>query len=36
MNRRLALLWRIFEVLEGMTPKELIEVLLWLRGSKEE
>lgn len=31
MNRRLALLWRIFDILEGMTPKELLTVLLWLR-----
>lgn len=31
MNKRLALLWRIFDALEEMTPKELLEVLLWLR-----
>lgn len=34
MNKRLALLWRIFDVLEEMTPKQLIEVLLWLRGKE--
>lgn len=36
MNKKLALLWRIFDVLEEMSPKELIEVLIWLRGSKGE
>ena len=34
MNRRLALLWRIFEILEEMSPKELAGVLLWLRGKE--
>lgn len=34
MNKRMAILWRIFEILEEMSPKELIEVLIWLRGRK--
>lgn len=34
MNKRLAILWRIFEILEEMSPKELIEVLIWLRGKE--
>ena len=32
MKRQLALLWRIWDILEGMGEKELMEVLLWLRG----
>lgn len=35
MNKRLALLWRIFDILEEMTPKELIEVLVILRRMRE-
>ena len=34
MNKRMAILWRIFEILEEMSPKELIEVLIWLRGKE--
>ena len=35
MNKRLALLWRIFDILEEMTPKELIEVLVILGRMRE-
>lgn len=35
MNKRLALLWRIFDILEEMSPKELIEVLVILRRMRE-
>lgn len=33
-NRRLALLWRIFDELEKMSTEELAEVLVWLRGGR--
>ena len=31
MNKRLAILWRIWAILEEMEEKELAEILLWLK-----
>lgn len=33
-NRTLPLLWRIFDILEGMDVQELLEVLIWLSQRK--
>lgn len=35
MNRRLAILWRIWDILEEMDEKELAEILLWLKKRAE-
>lgn len=34
MNKRLALLWRIFDILEEMPPSKLLEVLAIVKGMK--
>lgn len=35
MSRRMALLWRIMEILEAYSVQELAAVLLWLRERPE-